>query len=394
MTLKLKTFILGSSCLLGLSACADLGFGDLELADLTPSFTSRNAASPQVAAGEEFGPANAKPGECYAKVTTPDEFRRELRQVVVTPATVRTETIPATYKTVQVEEIVKPASVRTEEIPATYKREIQQVQVSEAKTQTQTIPASFSTVSEQVVVTPARTKTVEVPAVYETVSERVKVRDAYTTWKPGGRIYAVGESALGGTILSNQQSSNGVMCLVEIPAEYKTVTKRVLVSPATTRTETIPAVTKTVERRVVASPEQIKTIPVPAEFKTVEVRVIDQPASVRNIPVPAVTKTVTKRVIDQPERVVEIPVPATFKNEEARVLVSEGSTVWTQVLCDVNATPDVVRTLQRALETRGFYNGPIDGVIGPLTRTAINGYQNGQSDVLSLDSARELGLAI
>jgi len=103
---------------------------------------------------------------------------------------------------------------------------------------------------------------------------------------------------------------------------------------------------------------------------------------------------VTKRVIDQPERVVEIPVPATFKNEEERVLVSKGSTVWTQVLCDVNATPDVVRTLQRALETRGFYKGPIDGVIGPLTRNAISGYQNGQSEVLSLDSARKLGLAI
>lgn len=392
--MKFRTLILGSSCLMGLSACADLGFGDLELAELAPNFLGTQATQPLVAEGEEFGPANAKPGECYAKVTTPDQFRTETRQVEVTPATTRTETIPAVYKTVEVDEIVTPATVRTEEIPATYKMVQQQVQVEEAKTQTQTIPAQFQDVQEEVVVTPARTKTIEVPAVYETVSERVKVRDAYTTWKPGGRIYAVGESALGGTILSNQQSANGVMCLVEIPAEYETVTKRVLVTPATTRTETIPAVTKTVTRRVEASPEQVKTIPIPAKFKTVEVRVVDTPASVRNIPVPAVTRKVTKQVIDQPERVVEIPVPATFRNVEEQVLVAAGSTVWTQVLCDVNATPDVVRTLQRALEARGLYGGPIDGVIGPLTRDAISAFQKGESEVLTLESARKLGLAV
>jgi len=389
--LNFKTLILGTSCLMGLSACADLGFGDLELAD---AFTGAPSRASLVAAGEEFGPTNAKPGECYAKVTKPAEFRRELSQVVVTPATTRIETIPATYKTAQVQEVVTPATVRTETVPATFKRELQQVQVTPAETKTQKIPAQFSTVSEEVVVTPASTRSVEVPAVYETVSERVKVKDAYTTWKPGGQIYAVGASALGGTILSNQQSASGVMCLVEIPAEYKTVTKRVLVSPATTRVETIPATTKTVTRRVVDTPEQIQTIPIPAEFKTVEVRVVDQPETVREIPVPAVTRMISRRVIDQPERTISIPVPATYKNEERRVLVKAEETLWTQVLCDVNATPDVVRTLQRSLNARGLYTGPIDGIIGVQTKAAISQFQGGSSDVLSLDSARKLGLAV
>ena len=72
---------------------------------------------------------------------------------------------------------------------------------------------------------------------------------------------------------------------------------------------------------------------------------------------------------------------------------SSGETKWVSVLCDVNATPDVVKSLQRALQTRGLYSGAIDGVIGSQTRRAIRSYQKGLSDVLTMESARELGLA-
>ena len=60
----------------------------------------------------------------------------------------------------------------------------------------------------------------------------------------------------------------------------------------------------------------------------------------------------------------------------------------------MNATPDLVQSLQRALQARDLYAGAIDGIIGPQTRAAIKAYQNGLSEVLTMDSAKNLGLAI
>ena len=52
-----------------------------------------------------------------------------------------------------------------------------------------------------------------------------------------------------GPIQRIDESTGEIMCLVEVPATYKTISKEVLVSPATTRTVEIPAVYKTVSVR-------------------------------------------------------------------------------------------------------------------------------------------------
>jgi len=151
------------------------------------------------------------------------------------------------YKTVSEQELVTAATTKTEVIPATYKSVTRQVPVDNpVEASTETTPAEYETVTERVLVKPAETKTITVPAVYETVTERVKVKDSYTEWKPGGKVYAIGAEALGGTILANRVTSSGVMCLVEIPAEFKTVTKRVLVTPEQTKEDTTEAVYETV----------------------------------------------------------------------------------------------------------------------------------------------------
>ena len=128
-------------------------------------------------------------------------------------------------------------------------------------------------------------------------------------------------------------------------------------------------------------------------MKEVVVRVIDQPATVKTVPVPATYKTVTKRVVDTPAITRTVPVPAVYRSEVVNNgPATSGETKWVSVLCDVNATPDVVKSLQRALQTRGLYNGAIDGVIGSQTRGAIRAYQKGVSDTLTMESARALGL--
>ncbi len=40
---------------------------------------------------------------------------------------------------------------------------------------------------------------------------------------------------------------------------------------------------------------------------------------------------------------------------------------------------DQVREAQQALKDKGFYNGPVDGVYGPLTQTAVRRYQEQQN---------------
>jgi hypothetical protein len=222
-------------------------------------------------------------------------------------------------------------------------------------------------------VTPAKTTLSKVAPTFKTFEERVLVKDAYTTWKRGGNVIAVGNTALGGTILENRTSDTGeVMCLVEVPAEYRVITKRVKVSDGGTREATSKAVYRTVSKRVVDQAASTRRIAIPAEYSNVTKTVEVTPASTNTTTTPATYKTVTKTVNAAPSR-----------------------TVWTSVLCDVNTTPGVVRRLQTSLKSAGHYGGPIDGVIGSQTRSGIKSYQSAQgvkSDILTIDSAKKLGI--
>ena len=362
-----------------------------------PAADADTDADTDTAAATDELPTDAQPGQCFATITIPAVTETTTTQVLVTPATTKTETIPATYKTVTEQVLVSEATTRTEVVPATYRTETRRVPVDPAEggDNAATEGQQFETVTERVEVKPEETRTIEVPAVYETVTERVQVRDAYTEWRPGGRVYAIGAEALGGTVLANRVTSSGVMSLIEIPAEFETVTKRVLVTPATTREETIPAEFEEVTRQVpVEGTGDAAADAGDVEFREVEVRVVDTPATVRTVPVPAQYKTVTRRVVDTPAMVRTVPVPAVYRDETVENEIEPARTERVEVICEANAIPDFIRSLQRALEARGFYDGPIDGIVGPKTREAVKAYQKGSSEILTIESARKLGLAI
>lgn len=87
--------------------------------------------------------------------------------------------------------------------------------------------------------------------------------------------------------------------------------------------------------------------------------------------------------------------PAIFRKVAAPKVVTDGNGRWFQRVCDAQATPELVMTLQRALAVRGIYNGPDSGVLDPATRRAVRFYQRKQglnSDILSLSAAQQLGL--
>ena len=221
-------------------------------------------------------PPNAVPGHCYARVLT-----------------------PAKYKTVTEKVLVKEASERLVTIPAKYGYKTQKVLVKEPSEKIVVIPATYKTVTEKVLVSPASERVVTVPAKYKTATEKVLVAPAQTVWKRGNkRPSSRGNCACTTGDCDRLPGETGeVMCLVNKPAQYRTITKKVLVSPAKTKTIPVPAVYKTVTKRVVDRPATTKTIPVPAVYKTVKVKTIIQPETTKSIPVPAQYRTVTKKVL-------------------------------------------------------------------------------------------------
>jgi hypothetical protein len=294
---------------------------DRELANMKMETEKAKSMPAPVPAGmtSDLLPPNPRPGECYARVIIPAQYKTTTRTVVKKPAGERIEIVPARYA------------------PST----------------------------ERILVKPASTKLVEVPAEYRSVTERVLDQPARTEWKIGtgrgfGGAGAVGyggasaqvERFAGSKVLSTRTNDTGeVMCLVEIPATYKSITKQVLVKPATTR-----------------------VIEVPAEYRTVETMKLVQPASERRIAIPEVTETVT----------------STEKTSNEYL-------EWRPVLCEINMTPQNVSSLQAALNKGGCEPCKVDGIMGPCTLRAARCYANKKGlpsgeKYISLEVVRALGL--
>lgn len=302
---------------------------DRDLAGLRGELESAKSSSapamPKMGAGSDLFPPNPRPGECYARVIIPAQYKTTTRTVVKREAGERIEIVPARYE------------------PAT----------------------------ERILVKPASTKLVTVPAEYRTVTEKVIDQPAHTEWKIGtgigsgkggvgfGGAAAQVERFGGEKVLSTRTNDTGeVMCLVEVPATYKTISKQVLVKPATT-----------------------KVIEVPAEYRTVDTMRLVQPASERRIPIPEQTETLT----------------STDK-------ISEESMEWRPVLCEINMTPQNVSNLQAALNKTGCCKcGPnrntckVDGVMGRCTLDAARCYANQKGlpsgdKYVTIQVVRSLGL--
>ncbi|MEM7079168.1 MAG: peptidoglycan-binding domain-containing protein [Pseudomonadota bacterium] len=275
------------------------------------------------AADDELFPPNARPGECYARILISEKYKDYDERVLVKQASHRYEVVPAQFETVQERMLAKAASSRLEVVPATYE-----------------------TVSERVLVKAESTRIERIPATYKTETQRVLDKPAHTVWKKGPA------TRFGAGVVKQSVSGTGeVMCLVEVPASYKTVSKRVIDTPATTREVTIPAEYKSVSRRVVKTPATTRKVEIPAEYQTVSIRKLVRPAAERRVEIPA-----EYRKISRSEK------------------ISEAEMAWQQVLCQVNATPSSVRSLQNALDRAGFDPGGNDGILGANTLQAVARY--------------------
>jgi len=298
--------------------------------------TSRSSVEPDSA----LLPPQAKPGECYARVSLPPTYRTVTEEVLKRGSSERVEIIPAKYEWVRERVLVKEASERVEVAPAKYKW-----------------------VEEKVLVKESSSRIVEVPAKYEWVEEKVLVKPAHTVWKKGR-----------GPVEKVDNATGEIMCLVEIPATYKTVKKRVTVSPPSTRVVEVPAKYESVKKQIMVQPPTTKRSEIPAVYKWVKVRKMVSPPEERKIEVPAQYQTVSRKE-----------------------LVTEGRMEWRRILCETNVNNRLIARIQRALRRAGHDPVHIDGMLGRRTKAAIRDYQREKGLAvggLTYETIESLGLEL
>jgi hypothetical protein len=169
----------------------------------------------------------------------------------------------------------------------------------------------------------------------------VLVRPAYTTWKPGNT-----------GVIRVDATTGEVMCLVEVPAEYKTAGRKVERTPAARKTVDVPAEYAQVDKSVLKTSARTVVTEIPAEYEMREV---------------------TKRV--EPAKEVRAPVPSIYDEVPLKVLTSEASHGWRSVLCERNATEAKLSEIQRALKSRGFCLDKVDGKLSLRTMSAADAFE-------------------
>ena len=433
-------------------------------------------------------PVDAKSGECYARVWVEPKFKTVSQTVLAKEASEKVSIIPARYEMVTEQVLVSEADHRIETSPATYRTETEQRLVSAASTHWMTdlgrgaapasdelltaaqnggidldsatpgmcyhehyVPARFEyenetvllkeayetvsvsepeyrMVEKQVLVKEASKVLKTIPAQYATETEQVIDVAAHTIWKKGT-----------GPIQKIDEATGEIMCLVEVPATYKTVSRRVLASPARTEVVDVPAVYKTVQvRELVSGAQEIRnevpatydTVKVkkmvsdvafvwhevhnkehpaatrtgnkicltekPAVYETVATTVVDTPASSHRIEIPAVYKTVeVNKLVAQAQEVRE-EIPAEYNTVVSQELETEGFMEWRSILCKTNMTSSTVADIQRALMERDYNPGVIDGVIGADTIGAMNAFQRDNQlpidKYINMETVKALGV--
>lgn len=327
-------------------------------------------------------------GKCFARFMIPDEYKTVNKQVEIRPASQKIEIIPAEYETVQEQRIIKPESKKLiqipaefeeisqkvviepetrsyEIIPAVYDTIIEPVMIKEASKKFVYVPAVYKTIQEQILIKeeskrliniPADYSEVEdrilvqseyemsvpVPAEYETISEKYEVRPSYIKLdtiapkykyesdrvmvKPASTkwVQKKGDKSC----LSEDPADCLIWCLIEVPAEYNTVSKLINIGCDGSGVENSGCINETIvpaqyayrDKRIVKREAEARTVSNKPIYTTVSRTVLKNAATVKEEMIPAVYGTVSKQVIETPARTEEIEIPAIYENRQKIVL--------------------------------------------------------------------------
>ncbi|MCF6205036.1 MAG: peptidoglycan-binding protein [Methylococcaceae bacterium] len=210
--------------------------------------------------------------------------------------------------------------------------------------------------------------------------------------------------------------------MVKIPAKYKTIRKKVVKTPATTKVIDTPAVSKTIKVKKLVAAAKTEKISIPEVKSTIQKSVLDTKPVFSWIRVgdsvdkglshtghrvclvqsPAKKQTITKTVLNTPTSTQEIAIEPTYKTIKVKKLVSKAQEIktpieavykmvnktektsashqsWERILCQTNMNQHTILKIQNALKAKEYNPGKIDGVLGRDTRVALDKYQRDNS---------------
>ena len=429
-------------------------------------------------------PSGATPGKCYANCYIADQYYTETEQVMLKPPLTRKvlsrpvlvddvldmEVYPsmrrfviqqAVFDTIEEQILIKPATIQYKVIPPVFEKADEPLENPPVPKRYVCVPAVYETQKETVMVSPEYKEYSVVegevqsaqrfydkePAYvrlefkepeYKETTERIEIKPASQKW-----IKKKGEAGC----LQADPDDCFVWCLVEEPAEYQMVTKRIdlgcdgsgipgsgcisqvqidpkpasikvkeLVRQAEIQEHTKEARYQTIYKKILrdsayvlvedipegpapvrnlrmVKPAEYVEEEVPAEYRTVKRLVLRQQASYTEEMMPPKTKQVRIKKLEGPQTETEELVPGEFITVAKRVMVRQGGfTEWREVLCDEKITGYTIRELCDALRARGYEPGVASNQMDGKTKEALkkfqmdNGLPVGNLDFETLDA--------
>jgi len=341
--------------ILATQACSGLPFVDLT--DKPPvqqnSVIPKNKDEAQPPARNEMKLLSTLPATASVAVTSAEPRLKAgecWAPTVVLPRRVSTELEIVTRDAVN-DIQVRPAIIE----PA------QRSRVVRESTQTYRVePPVFKKVTEKILVREEVRRTVVEPATFETREEKIEIESAHDALVP---CRVPGQSSAGA-------SQGQALCVKAVAARYKTLTRKILLKPETTREEIEPAIYREVSKWIVETPARTVAIDLPEK-----------------------TRPFNVQAIEASERVDETQKPPTIVNINSVRYEGAPAPTWRQVPCAEDLTPELIKQLQTALNNAGFQVGAVDGKLGNNTLRAIHAYQNAHglaSGALTLETIHHL----
>lgn len=311
--------------------------------------------------------------------------------------------------------------------PTQYRTTTSKILVSQASEKIITTPAKYRTVFKTITTDNTKKKLIPSMAVYQKVKDKVVIAPPRTEWKK--------------TICADKGCNQSeVICLTEIPTTYRSVTKKIVLQPAVMKKIQITPITKIIEAKELVEPPKKRIISIPAEYQAISKREISQEehfywtdlsgkdSSTRSSRecdkicltlTPAKYKRVAKRVVDTPARTKKIVTPPQYTTVKIRKVIqkasfkkisipkeyitvvvarekTKGFAKWMPVVCESNMTPTLVKKIQKALHSLGYYQGVIDGTWNLELKSAGQAYQRDNNlnitRKFSIEAMKSLGI--
>ena len=388
---------------------------------------------------------NPESGKCYAKCLIPAKYETVSVPVTIKEASMKVNISPATFDDASEQILSQEGRKVFSANAATFEKASNSLLAKEGYKVLKIVPAVFETVTVQELVKEAYKVTKVIPATYKNETFQKMVKAGYTTYDKMPAKYKTATETMevapsstkwvkkksGDNCLSADPEDCMIWCLVEVPAQYRTITKQVKVGcddgwmlkgDDCVKANKVDPVYKTYTKKVIDTPARVEYTDVPAKYKSrsyqkmvTDARVEEQviapvykdwayqkmvaDASATESDIPAKYTNRSFKNLGTDANLSEVTIPSNIMNIDKRQLVSAGGFTeeWREVVCKADVTPRLIAQVQRALIAKGYNVGTAgaDNVFGRATKDALMKFQKSEGlpvGNLDFETLKALGI--